>query len=203
MRGLEELDELLANAFGADCTDPVRRGLDGGKGLGLDLKIELGGQPHGAEQPQMVLGEPVARSADGADQPGLQIRFASHPIVQRLPDGIVEQTVDGEIAAKRIGPGIAEGYFPRTASVLVVAFGAKSSDLKLMAAFQDHQHPELASDRDGALEYLFDLFRQGRGGDIVIDRSAAEQEITNAPADPEGGETGRLQAAHDPRSQVA
>jgi hypothetical protein len=72
-----------------------------------------------------------------------------------------------------------------------------------MSAFQDHQHAELASDWYGALERLFDLLRQGRGGDIVIARRAAEQEITNAPADPKGGETGLLQAAHDPRSQVA
>ena len=50
---------------------------------------------------------------------------------------------------------------------------------------------------NGAFEELLDLLRQRGGGDVVIARLAAQQEIAHAAAHPEGGKPGVLQPADD------
>ena len=82
-------------------------------------------------------------------------------------------------------------------AILVIRLGAEGGDLELAAAFDDHHHAELASDRDRALEEVLDLFRQGGGDDVIITRLAAQQEIAHAAAHPEGREAGALQPADD------
>ncbi len=51
------------------------------------------------------------------------------------------------------------------------------------------------------LEQFLDLFRARVRGDVVILRLASEQKIAHAAADPERGETGRLQTADNAYGQ--
>ena len=142
----------------------------------------------------MVLGEPFRRRADGADDPGAQVRFAADPIVQLLPHRIVEQAVDGEVAPAGVGLRVAERDPFRVPAILVIRLGPEGGHLELVAAFDHHHHPELAPDGNRAFEEVLDLFRQGGGDDVVIARLAAQQEIAHAAADPEGREPGALAA---------
>ena len=164
---------------------------------GFDAEIQLRGKPHRPQQPQVVLGKPLRRRADRADDPGAQVRLAADPIVQLLPHRIVEQAIDGKVAPAGVGLRIAERNPFRVPAILVIRLGAEGGDLELLAAFDDDHYPELASDRDRALEEAFDLCRQGGGGDVVIPRLAAQQEIAHAAAHPEGREPGALQPADD------
>ena len=87
-------------------------------------------------------------------------------------------------------------------AILVIRFGAEGGDLELLFPFDHDHHPELAPDGNGVLEELLDLLRQGGGGDVVIARLAAQQEIAHAAAHPEGGEPGALQPADDGVARV-
>src|SRR5262249_35999811 len=71
-----------------------------------------------------------------------------------------------------------------------------------MFAFNDDDDSKLASDRDGAVESVFNLVGKRGGGDVVIIRCAAEQEIPHAAADPKGAEAGVLKLADDARRKV-
>ena len=145
----------------------------------------------------MVFGKAFLRRADGADDFRAQILFAADPVVDFFGNRIVKQSVDGEIAAQRIGLGAGENNFCRAAAIPVIRLGAKRGDLELLSAFDDNHHAEFSPDGDGAFEKFFDLFRPRVRGDVVILRLASEQKIAHAAADPERGEARRLQAADD------
>ena len=72
----QEAEQLVADALGADAADLRREGPEGGKGGGFDGEAERGGEAHGAQQAQVVLGEAHRRVADGANDSGLEIRLA-------------------------------------------------------------------------------------------------------------------------------
>src|SRR5690242_17579038 len=113
----------------------------------------------------------------------------------QLPlDGIIEEAVDGEIAAACVCHGVPKDDVRRMASVLIIGFGAKGGHLELVIVFKNNDDAEFAADGNGALEKLLDLVGQSGGDDVVIARFAAEEEIANATADPIGGEAGLLQA---------
>ena len=95
----------------------------------------------------MILGKPFLRRADGADDFRAQILFAADPVVEFFRERIVEKPVDGEIAALRVGLGIAENDFLRTPAILIIRLGAKGGDLELMFAFDDNHHAEFACRR--------------------------------------------------------
>ena len=197
VRRLQELHQLFADALGADGFDLGCVGLQRGEGARFDREIQLGGEAHGAQQAEVVLGEAFGRHADRADDPGAQIGFTLDPVVQLFAHGVVEQAVDGKVAAEGVGHGIAEYDAAWAAAILVIGFSPEGSDLEWLALFDDHYNAELASDRQRAAEQVFDLLRQGGGNNVVVSRRAAEQEVTHAAANPESGEAGLLQAAHD------
>ena len=76
------------------------------------------------------------RRADGPQQFRAQVSFAADPIVQLFRDGIVEQSVDGEIAAAGVGLRVGEDDLLGMPSVLVIRLGAKRCDLKFVVAVQ-------------------------------------------------------------------
>jgi hypothetical protein len=194
-----QLHQFLPHPLGADGLDLRRVGLEGGERSRFDAETQLRGKPHRPQQPQVILGKPFRRRADGADDPGAQVRLAAHPIVQLLPHRVVEQAVDREVAPAGVGLRIAERDSFRVPPILVIPLRPERRHLELAGAFDHHHHPELAADRDGAFEAALDLFRQGGGDDVIIPRFPAQQEIPHAAADPEGRKSRPLQAADDPQ----
>ena len=174
-----------------------RVGLQSGEGCRLDGEAQLGGKAHRAQQAQVVLGEAFGRRADGADDPGAQVRLAAHPIVQLPPHRVVEQTVDGEVAAAGVGHRVAKGDPPRAPAVLVVGLGAEGGHLELAAVLHHHHDAEFAPDGYRALEHLLDLFRPGGGDDVVVAGLAPKENVADAAADPEGGEPRALEPADE------
>ena len=203
VRRTQQLHQFLADALGADGLDLGRMGLERGEGARFQGEIQLGGEPHRAQQAQVVFGEPFRGRADGADDPRAQVGFAADPVVQLFAHGVVEQAVDGEVAAAGVGHGVAEHDAARAAAILVIGLGPESGDLEGLAVFDHHHNAELASDGQCAPEKAFDLLRQGGGDDVVIARRAAEQEVAHAAADPESGEAGLLQAADDVQRRLS
>ncbi len=140
----------------------------------------------------MIFAKAFFRLADGADDFRAQIFFAADPVVDFFCERIVEKSVDGEIAARRVGLGVGEDDFFRTAAILIIRLGAEGGDLELMSALDDDHHAEFAPDGDGAFEKFLDLFRLRVRGDVKILRLASEQKIAHAAANPERGESGGL-----------
>jgi len=72
----------------------------------------------------MVFGKPFARRADGADDFRAQILFAAYPVMELFRDRIIEKSVHGEVAALRIGLGVAERDLLRMPAVAIIRLGA-------------------------------------------------------------------------------
>lgn len=193
----EEFDEFVPDSFGADGMNFGRGGFNGRECFRLDCEIELGGQPNGAKQAQMVFAKTFDRRADRANDFCAQIGFAADPIMQFALDWIIKKAVHGKVAAAGVSDGIAKNDIGRMASILVIGFGAKGGDLELVIVFENDNDAEFAADGNGALEKFFDLVGQGGGDDVIIPGFAAEKEIANATADPIRGEAGVLETADD------
>src|SRR5437867_13151245 len=116
--------------------------------------------------------------------------------MQFIYNGIVKQPVDGKVPPQGIGPGIAESHLARAPAILVIGLSAESSDLELMAVFEDNYHAKFFADRNRARKKIFDLLGERGRHDVVVIRLAAQEEITHATADPESRETGLLEAFH-------
>ncbi len=121
-----------------------------GQGCGFDLEIKLGGEAHGPQEAQMVLGKAFGGRTDGAKQFRAQIFFATDPVVQLSGDGVEEQAVDGEIAPAGVGLGIGERDVLGMTSVLVIGLGAIGGDLEFMTGFEDNDDAELAANGNSA-----------------------------------------------------
>jgi hypothetical protein len=197
VRRAEELDEFVADALGADGVDLGRGGFDSGEGFGFDDEIQLGSEANGAKETKMIFAETFGGRTDGANNFSAQIGFAIDPIVQFPLDRIVEEAVDGEVAAASVSDSIAKNDVGWMASVLVIGFSTKSGDLKLKIVFEDNYDAEFAADRNGAFEKLFDFVRESGGDDVIVAGLAAEEKIANAAADPIGGKAGLLEATDD------
>src|SRR5207237_5898224 len=124
--------------------------------------------------------ESFGRRADGADDSRSHIRLAADPIAQFLSHRIEEQAVDSEIAAARVSHRIAEHYVIGMAAVVVIGFGAKGRDLKLVRAFDDYHHSEFSPDWDRASAAPFNLRGPRRRRELGIARLAAQQDIRRA-----------------------
>src|SRR5438477_11995166 len=100
----------------------------------------------------MVLGKSFLGQTDGADNLGPQIRLATDPVLQFLVNRIKKESVDREIAPASVGHGISESHLLRVPAILIIRFGPKRGDLKLMLAFDNNHDAELPSYCDGAFE---------------------------------------------------
>ena len=103
--------------------------------FGFDLKIQLRGEAHGAQQPQMIFAKAFFRLADRTNDFRMQIFFATNPVVNFFCERIVKKSVHREITARRIRLGIGENDLLRTPAILIFRLGPECGDLKLLSAF--------------------------------------------------------------------
>ena len=95
----------------------------------LDAEPERGGEADGAKQPQSVLGEARGGIADGAEDAGGEVGAAVDEVDDLAGFRVLEQSVDGEIAASGVGLGVGEADRLRMAAVDVYAVAAEGRDL--------------------------------------------------------------------------
>jgi len=180
----QQAEQFIADAFGADAADLRGQLLDRGEGGRFEGKAEGGGKPDRPQQAQVVLGKTPGRVADGADDPGLQIR----PPVDEISDfpgiRIEEQRVDGEVAAEGVCAGVGERDGFGTAPVGVRRVGAIAGDFDGLAYVgHDGNDAERLADGEGLGKERLDLFGPGIGGDIPVLGFTAQQEVADATAD--------------------
>ncbi len=130
---------------------------------------------------------------------GGQVLLPADEVDHPLLDRIVEQAVDGEVAARGVFLGRAEGDAVGMAAVAVGGVAAEGGHLDRAGRLRpDHRnHPEGGADGQGAAaaEQLADLLRRGVGGHVVVLGRAAEQLIADAAAGPIGLEPRPAQPA--------
>src|SRR5581483_304041 len=95
-----------ANTLVADLVDLRRQRLDLGQGRRFDGVSEARGKADSPQHPQLVFGETIMRSANGADDPQFQIFASAYIIEYFLGNRIKQQPIDSEVAALNIVAGI-------------------------------------------------------------------------------------------------
>ena len=195
MRARENLDQFIADALGADDLNLGGHFLHCLKRCGFDLIRQIGGEAHTPQQPQLVLGEPLDRVANGSHQFPRDVSASIDEIDKLARDGIVEQPIDREIAAVRIffRRTIADTGGPPSVDVGVVA--AKRRDLELVAILDDHHYAEGGANRYRFREQRLYLLRRGARRDVDVVRFNAAHHVTDAPAVKIGGVARFAQAA--------
>ena len=178
--------QLGGNPLGADHGDLFRHRADGVQRAGVKRKVVGRRETHGPQQPQLVLGEPASRVADGADHAGLDVRHAADKIDDALGQRIVEQSVHREVAPLSVVLGVGERDRLRTPAVEVVAVGAERGDFDRLERLgpADRDHAERGADRQrtAAAEQLAHHIGQCARGDVVILGSPAQQLVAHAAA---------------------
>ncbi len=157
----------------------VAKGLPG---VGMDFIAEPGRETDGAKQAEVVLGEAFVRVADTSDDAVLDILPAADEVDDLSRGRILEESVDGEVAAVGVAFGRGEMHRLGPAAVLVVIFLAKGGDLVLGSAPADEHDAEVRADALGFGKDLGDLGGEGRGGYVIVVRGLSEQPVANAAA---------------------
>lgn len=180
IRGEPDAVEFVADAFGADFGNQGSGLLEGGPGGGFDGEAEGGGEADGAEEAEVVFLESGGGLANGADELGFEVGLAVDVVDERAGFGVVEEAVDGEIAALGIlfWSGIGDGF--GAAAIAIGAVGAEGGDFDpALAGGGDDDDAEVGADELAAWEQFGDLSGVCGGGDVVVFGIAIEQEITD------------------------
>jgi len=185
-RGEEQLEQLVAHPLGRH-GGQAACGLAGRvPGRRIELEVEHGSEAHGAQHPQVILGEAPARLTDGPDQPRRQVRPAAEGVAERARDRVEGQGVDREVPPGQILFQAAdEGH-----SIGVTPVGARTIDavgghLHRLAVDQDRHGPVLQPGGDGPGKELQHLLGERARGDVVVVDRPAEQQVPHRPADHE------------------
>ena len=104
----EEAEGLLQQARRRRSAGFLHRALHRRVGARLDVEAQLAGEAHRAQDAHRVLAHADLGVADGADQPRVQVAPAADVVDHPALGDVVEQAVDGEVAAARVLLGGAE-----------------------------------------------------------------------------------------------
>jgi hypothetical protein len=187
----QHLCKLIADALARDLMDLRRKLPDGGKGCRFDRVFKTRGKPNGAQHAELVFGKTQRGITDGSDAPGFEVLLPSHEVEHLVIYGIEQQTVDGEVAALNVFAGISgEADLVGMAAIRVADVGPKGCNLNgvtlsggaLFFRNREEHNSELRADGVCFRENPHDFFRASIGGDVVIGRFAAEEQIAYAPA---------------------
>ena len=135
--GGQQLIQLGINALGGNILDALPHVQRGALGGFLQSKIQLGGQPHRAQDAQGVLGKTFFRVAHAAHQAGVQVTAAAVQVDQSLAGGI-SHGVDGKIPPGKIRLHLRHKLHGiRVAAVMVLAIHTVGGDFVGGAAHDD------------------------------------------------------------------
>ena len=171
----------------------------------LDVAADLGRQPDRAQHAHRVLAVALLGLPDHADDALAQVREAAAVVQDLLGGRVVEQGIDGEVAANRVLGLTAEDVVAQDAAVLVahlvvVLAGRAAAEGRHLDRFLAAQHvhqAEAAADDPRAPEHRLDLLGRGAGGHVEVLRLEIHQQVAHGPAHHEGGVAGLLQPQDD------
>ena len=98
----EHFGELFADALPANFSYFGAELFEGVEGVLFDFKVEAGGEPEGADHPELVFPEALVGIPDCADDFMVDVADALDEIDDFFFDRIVEEAVDGEVAAEHV-----------------------------------------------------------------------------------------------------
>lgn len=176
--------DFVADTLGRGPLDQGGGSPDCVQGGGFDFEAEAGGETDGAEEPEVILGETLARIADGADQLAGEV-FASARVVDNLArPRILEQGVDGKVAAADVFADIGlEANFGRVAPIEVTGLGAVGCDLDFGSVPADEEDAEVGSRLLRLGEQTGKDRRRRRGGDVEVVEREAKEPVADVTAD--------------------
>jgi hypothetical protein len=179
----EDFGQLVADALGGNLENIRDKFRDREESAALDCIAETRSKSHGANHAQLVFAEAIFGISDGANDSGAQVFLAADEIENFIRERVEHQAVDGEVAALYIffRPG---GVFNpiRMAAIGVANVAAERGDFDLGGAIGDDDDAELRAHCEAIGEKLLHAIGCGVGGDVVIDRLAAKQNIPDAAA---------------------
>ena len=175
----------------------------------IDREVEPRGQHDRAQHPHRIFLEPHVRDrrSSGSTR-ALQILEAAGVVDDRERRDVVEQRVDGEVAAERVlfrraervvaversvavaPPGLGGSVLLRgsapaascSASSCSLQLPPERRDLDGLRAEPHVRQPEAPADDPAVAEQPLDLVRMRRGADVEVFRPAAEQQVAHAAA---------------------
>ena len=160
------------------------------KRVRFQLEGALGGEPDRAEDPHRVLAHADVGVADGPDEARAQVVLSPHVVDDPAVIHVVEEAVDGEIAAAGVllrAPEdvvVTDEQVLRQVLQLVERIGAEGRYLDdLAAAEEDVRQPEPAPDQTRVAKGVLDLARVRAGRDVEILGADPEEEVADTAAD--------------------
>ncbi len=183
----QDTDQFVTYTFRRYPEYEGREASHGGEGFALDVEAEPRGESHGADEPEVVFLKPDHGIADRADHMILQVGFPADVVKLLAREGVEEQAVDGEVAAQCVfaRAGL-EAHTLGAAAVVVVEIAAESGNFDRGVFRSNEYHAELRADQSRTGKQGDDLVGMGVGGDIVVLRVAAQQEVPHAAPDQQG-----------------
>ena len=180
--------------------------------VGVDAEVEARGELDGAQDAHRVLAEARLGVADGAHHAPLDVAPTADPVEDLAVVEVVEEAVDGEVAAHRVLVRLAERVVGADEEVDVgaavarrierVGVGlrrpAERRDLDHLAAPEQHVHQAEASSDDARVaEQLAHVLGARAGRDVEVLGAPVEQQVAHAAADQVGLEAVAREPAHD------
>lgn len=182
--GAGEFDDDALDAYGSEGGGMPA---DGSLGGGVDGEAESRCKANGAHHAQAIFGEAAIGIADGADEAGGKVGLPAHIIEDGLAFGVVEEAVDGEIAAEGIVLGGGEGNGIGAAAILIAAIGAEGRHIKGFPAAHHENHAKgFAHGNRLPRKERFNLFGERARGNIDIVHAPPQKRIAHASARKEG-----------------
>ena len=181
---LHRLHHLLLHPLRRESREMGRRGAERSEGCRLDGEAVARGKPNGAKRAQAVFAHALLCITDGTNNPRGKIPLSAERIAQVARGRTKGNCVDGEVAPCQVVLEAGAELHHRMPSVrLHVA--SECRDLVRYAALVEHADgAELDAHRhrSSPAEYLDHLPRSGGGGQVPVQRLAAEKRVPNGAA---------------------
>ena len=193
----QQQGQLVAEALGTDASNALGPGAERVPRRGFNGKAEPGLKAHGPQQAQIVFGKAHGRIANGADDLSAEVLLPAHVIEERGAGRVVEQAVDGKVAALGVGAGVGAHNGGGTTSIAVRAVAAKARDL--VGTFVEHHQGDakLDADRHRVFKERGHLFWLGIRSHIPVLGHAPQYQVAYATPREQGSEAGPPQGLDD------
>jgi hypothetical protein len=196
LSGAEPLEPLFPHPFRGQLSQPAGLGLDRLPGGGVDLELEPGREPERPEDPEVVLAEPLRRIADRPDQPPVQVAGSVERVTPLVPQRVVGDRVDGEVAPGQVVVQRGTEFHDRMAAVRR-HIAPEGGDLVVASAGAHRHGAEPLADRHGVAEQPLDHVGGGRGRHVVVGVGLAQQRVPDRATHTPRLVTRRFQLAGD------
>src|SRR5688572_8287821 len=175
--------QFLTNPLGTNAFDLRCHPADGSPCLRFYGITKPRAETNGTKQAQLVLFKTLLGVTDGSDNAITNIVLTGNVVDHPLLLGIVEQAVNGEIAALHIRSGIREGNACWAPAIDVRVVRAERRHFKRMPSMDDEDDPELRAHRFSMRKDLHYFRGWSAGRDIVIGRFDLHHHVAHAASD--------------------